>query len=54
MGMIKHGDGQVIETTDVPEFTYYCTSCSDPIKHKVGDAIPTLCSKCRREKNQEK
>ena len=55
MGMVKHGkdDGKILETSEAaPVFTKFCASCSSPINYKAGDKIPTLCEKCKKERDE--
>jgi len=54
MGMIKHGDGKIIESTETPEFTYSCETCGRPFTSRIGSVVPKSCPECTLRNNQEK
>lgn len=54
MGMVKHGDGKVIETTEVPVFHTECNKCGKQIEYEPDAGIPSLCDTCKKEEDQEK
>jgi len=46
MGMIKHGEGRVIETSEQPFPRTSCKKCGVVIICKAGEELPDLCDGC--------
>lgn len=48
MGMIKHGAGEIIQSSETPFRKTICKKCGCSIQYGDGDPVPDLCDKCSR------